>query len=68
MQSFAKECVEMVQMHLRNMHVQLLNVGLEVLSSAAIICVCRYFGAHFDDRYWAMFPMAKSMFFPQLQG
>ena len=26
------------------------------------------FLVHFDDQYWVMFTMAKSMFFPQFQG
>ena len=27
-----------------------------------------FFSTHFDDRYWVMFPMAKSICFPHFQG
>ena len=32
------------------------------------LLIIKMFLARFDDRYWVMFQMAKSMFFPQFQG
>ena len=42
------------------------TIVIRYLESTIVQLAPGFFWAHFDDQYWVMFPMAKSMFFPIL--